>query len=213
MTRRDLDNGGNETRPADPAFSLPEGWDWGELAKGLSHRKTLIRIEEENLYKRVTVQLHGRGIVLRDVIPGSRIKTKDQQVARANDFLVAEIDAKVGGFGIVPTELDGAVVSSHYFTFELKQEELIAGYLEMLIRVGFLTKGILQFVRGSLNYAAIRPRHVLAVRIPYPPIPVQHLIAQQVSVVDQVRKAAEVQLAAINALPGALLRRTFSGEL
>ena len=48
-----------------------------------------------------------QGIVLRDEVTGALIKTKSQQVCRAGEFLVAEIDAKVGGFGIVPEALDG----------------------------------------------------------------------------------------------------------
>lgn len=46
--------------------------------------------------------LHAKGIVLRDELPGALIKIKSQQVCRSGEFLVAEIDAKVGGFGIVP---------------------------------------------------------------------------------------------------------------
>src|SRR5688572_23890561 len=75
-------------------------------------------------YKRCRVQLHAQGIVLRDAIPGAEIKTKKQQVCKAGDFLVAEIDAKVGGFGIVPDDLDGAIVSSHYFLFDVNEEQL-----------------------------------------------------------------------------------------
>ncbi|MGH3851077.1 MAG: hypothetical protein ACRDRT_15525, partial [Pseudonocardiaceae bacterium] len=56
---------------------------------------------------------------MRDIVPGTAIKTKKQQVVRAGEVLVAEIDAKVGGFGVIPGELDGAIVSSHYFTFEI----------------------------------------------------------------------------------------------
>src|SRR3989337_4573758 len=87
----------------------------------LAHRKEFIRIDDTQRYKRARVQLHWRGIVVRDEIEGARIRTKEQQVARAGELLVAEIDAKVGGVGIVPQELGGAIVSSHYFLFEVDE--------------------------------------------------------------------------------------------
>ena len=55
---------------------------------------------------------------------GAEIKTKEQQVCRAGEFLVAEIDAKLGGYGLVPDSLDGAIVSSHYFLFGVNDAKL-----------------------------------------------------------------------------------------
>jgi type I restriction enzyme, S subunit len=78
----------------------------------LNHRKQFIQIEDTEEYKRARVQLHWKGIVLRDEVEGAIIKTKDQQIARQGELLVAEIDAKVGGVGLVPPELDRAIVSS-----------------------------------------------------------------------------------------------------
>ena len=53
--------------------------------------------------------------------------------------------------------------------------------------------------------------------IPLPPLSEQKRIVailnEQMNTIEQVRHAAEVELAAINALPAALLRRAFAGEL
>lgn len=204
------DGGGTDLRPL---FSVPQSWAWGQLAKALMHRKVFMKVDDTTSYRRVTVQLHGRGIVERDVVSGNQLKIKDQQVIRVHDFLVAEIDAKVGGLGVVPQELDGSIVSSHYFAFEIDQEVLLPTFLDAMIRSGFVTQQIRQFVRGSLNYAAIRPQHVLGVRFPYPPISVQRRIEERMSIVHQARMALREQVAAFDALPAALLRRAFSGEL
>src|SRR5713226_4519614 len=92
-------------------------WSKIRLREVLAHRKEFVTIDDITIYKRPRVQLHAKGIVLRDEIPGALIKTKKQQVCRVGEFLVAEIDAKVGGFGIVPELLNGSIVSSHYFLF------------------------------------------------------------------------------------------------
>ena len=87
------------------------------LREVASHRKEFITIDDTAEYRRCRVQLHAKGIVERDHVPGVIIRTKEQQFCRANELLVAEIDAKVGGFGIVLPDLADAIVSSHYFLF------------------------------------------------------------------------------------------------
>jgi hypothetical protein len=39
------------------------------------------------------------------------------------------------------------------------------------------------------------------------------MLKEQMAVAEKARTAAETELASINALPGALLRRAFNGEL
>ena len=43
-------------------------------------------IDDFQRYKRARVQLHGKGIVLRDEVVGAEVKTKEQQAARTGDF-------------------------------------------------------------------------------------------------------------------------------
>ena len=97
---------------------MGNGFQMVPLGDVLRQRSEFIEIDDFKTYKRCRVQLHAQGIVERDVVPGFEIKTKKQQICRAGEFLVAEIDAKVGGFGIVPDDLDDAIVSSHYFLFD-----------------------------------------------------------------------------------------------
>ncbi len=94
-------------------------WRTVPLGEFIRQRKEHILIGDDRSYRRVTTRLHGRGVELRDEVRGSDIKTKKQFPLKANDLLVAEIDAKVGGYGIVPPALAGAIVSSHYFTYEV----------------------------------------------------------------------------------------------
>jgi type I restriction enzyme, S subunit len=129
-------------------------------------------------YKRCRVQLHAQGIVLRDRVPGIEVKTKKQQVCRAGEFLVAEIDAKVGGFGIVPNELKGAIVSSHYFLFEINEDRLDRRFLDYYCRTPQFREQV--EAQGSTNYAAIRPSHVLGYTIPLPPMDEQRRIVARI---------------------------------
>lgn len=161
----------------------------------LKHRSEFFTIDDFQEYKRVRVQLHGRGIIQRDSITGSQVKTKKQQAAKAGEFLVAEIDAKVGGFGIVPPELDGAIVSSHYFLFEIDESVCLKEWLDYFVRGGLLTEQVT--ARGSTNYAAIRPHHVLDFEVPLPSLPEQRRIVGRIEeLAGKVEEARRLRVAA-----------------
>jgi type I restriction enzyme S subunit len=157
-------------------------WPVTELGRVVRHRKDFIEIDDSEIYKRCRVQLHTKGIVLRDKIQGIDIQTKKQQVCRAGELLVAEIDAKVGGYGVVPDSLDGAIVSSHYFLFEIDESLLVRQFLDYFIR----TSSFFEQVRaqGSTNYAAIRPSDVLNYKIPFPTIGEQQQLVALISAVE-----------------------------
>jgi type I restriction enzyme S subunit len=161
---------------------------WPNVALGelIDHRKNFIIIDDLETYCRPRVQLHAQGIVLRDAVLGAQIKTKKQQVVRAGEFLVAEIDAKVGGFGIVPDDLDGSIVSSHYFLYGHKPDRLDNRYLGWLVKTHAFRQQV--EAQGSTNYAAIRPRDVLRYEIPLPPLD------EQCRIVNRLDKLAEKAL-------------------
>jgi type I restriction enzyme S subunit len=163
-----------------------------ELGKLIKHRNQSITIDDSVSYRRVTARLQAKGIVLRDEIEGRLLKTKKQQLCKGGDFLVAEIDAKVGGFGIVPDELEGAIVSSHYFLFEINDEQLQRDYLGHYVRTRDFQKQIL--ARGSTNYASIRPEKVLELKLPLPPLSEQKRIVKTMnSLMAKVEEAGKLR--------------------
>ena len=148
------------------------------LGRVIRHRSEFIGIDDVEVYKRCRVQLHAQGIVQRDIVQGVEIKTKKQQVCKPGEFLVAEIDAKVGGFGIVPQDLDGAIVSSHYFLFTMDDTVLDLRFLDFFIRTPASREQVQ--AQGSTNYAAIRPTDVLGYQIPFPPLEEQRRIVARI---------------------------------
>jgi type I restriction enzyme S subunit len=182
-------------------------WPREPLGSAIQQRKEFIQINDLDDYKRCRVQLHAEGIVLRDTVSGAEIKTKKQQVCKAGDFLVAEIDAKVGGFGIVPDNLDGAIVSSHYFLFEVNEQKLNRRFLDFFIRTpGFKDQVTAQ---GSTNYAAIRPADVLEYNVPFPPVSEQRRIVARVeelaAKINEARTLKQQAVAEADTLLGAFL--------
>lgn len=185
------------------------------LGEVIKHRKGFITIDDDKEYKLCRVQVHRKGVVLRGIVKGSEIKTKKQQVCKAGDFLVAEMDAKFGGYGFVPKELDGAIVSSHYFLFELDQRKIRPQYLEVVSKLLILQEQIK--ATGSTNYSAIRPAQVLSWEIPYRDIPSQKEIENLFETTSGKGSSLEAELShqhdILKQLRQSFLREAMQGKL
>jgi type I restriction enzyme S subunit len=179
------------------AVMAKESWPSVTLGKIITQRKEFIQINDLKAYKRCRVQLHAQGIVLRDTVLGAEIKTKKQQVCHSGEFLVAEIDAKVGGFGIVPGSLEDSIVSSHYFLFTLDEKSLDHRFLDYFIRTRSFRDQIT--AQGSTNYAAIRAEDVLSYEIPLPPIEEQRRIVARIEeLAARIEEARELRRRAVD---------------
>jgi type I restriction enzyme S subunit len=180
---------------------MSNNWPKVKLGDVLEHRKEFVTVDDLKNYRRPRVQLHAQGIVLRDELPGALIKTKEQQICRAGEFLVAEIDAKVGGYGIVPELLDGCIVSSHYFLFVVNPARLDRNFLDYFIRTP--TFGDQVAAQGSTNYAAIRPSHVLNYEIPLPPLAEQRRIVARIEKLSaEIKNARKLRSESVNEVDG-----------
>jgi type I restriction enzyme S subunit len=191
-----------------------KAWPKVRLGEILRHRKEFITIDDLPTYKRPRVQLHAQGIVLRDEIPGAIIKTKSQQVCKAGEFLVAEIDAKVGGFGIVPDHLGGCIVSSHYFLFVLDETKILRSFLDYFIRTPAFQDQV--EAQGSTNYAAIRPQHVLNYEIPLPLLQEQQRIVARIeelsSLINEARTLRQQAVKEAEALISSTRRKEIGNQ-
>lgn len=182
-------------------------WRSVSLMEVLEHRKEFFVIDDAGLYKRARVQLHAKGVVLRDELYGSDIKTKRQQVCREGEFLVAEIDAKSGGFGLVPHELDGAIVSSHYFLFRIDVSRILPEFLNYCSQSKAFRGQV--SAQGSTNYASIRPSDVLSYSVPLPSLDEQRAVVAKLDALERKTRQVEKCLDAIERDAERLLAQLF----
>lgn len=165
--------------------------DWEEVRLGevIAYRKNFITIDDEQIYKLCRVQTNTKGVVLRECKIGFEIKTKSQQVCQAGDFIVAEMDARFGGYGMIPPELEGSIVSSHYFLYDVDEECIDRNYLDFYSQTPAFFSQV--EAKGSTNYAAVRPTQILNFTIPLPPPTEQQRIVAKLDAVKA--KLAEVE--------------------
>ena len=83
--------------------------------------KRPIVLNPNDEYKLVTIKMHHKGVILRGLKKGFDIKSKMYEV-KEGDFILSGIDARNGAFGIVSSELDGAIVTNDFWYFSLNEE-------------------------------------------------------------------------------------------
>jgi type I restriction enzyme, S subunit len=91
-------------------------WDKREIGDIISEKKRPIELEDSELYELVTVKRRNEGIVSRGMLYGKDILVKNYYRVRTGDYLISKRQIVHGANGIVPKNLDGAIVSNEYLT-------------------------------------------------------------------------------------------------
>jgi type I restriction enzyme S subunit len=94
--------------------ACPPGWTRGPLSAHLIEELRPLNMSDDEVYDLVTVKRSRGGVVLRERLKGSQIAVKSQFRLKAGDFLISKRQIVHGACGIVPPELDGAIVSNEY---------------------------------------------------------------------------------------------------
>ena len=128
-------------------------------------------------------------------------------MCREGEFLVAEIDAKSGGFGLVPHELDGAIVSSHYFLFRIDVSRILPEFLNYCSQSKAFRGQV--SAQGSTNYASIRPSDVLSYSVPLPSLDEQRAVVAKLDALERKTRQVEKCLDAIERDAERLLAQLF----
>lgn len=199
---------------------LPKGWRWVKLGEVCEEntgvRNPGAKPDKEFRYVDISsVDSTRKRIVDAKTILGKDAPSRARQVILENDVLVATTRPNLNAVAIVPPELNNQICSTGFCVLRAT-ERIVPAFLFAFVRHESFVKALSDLVKGAL-YPAVNDKQVKAETIPLPPLPEQKRIAailnEQMAAVERARKAAEEELETINALPAALLRRAFAGEL
>lgn len=142
----------------------------------------IIEVQDEVEYKQVTLKINNGGVVPRNdgnTIKGIKIGTKRQHVIHTGQFIMSKIDARNGAYGIVPEELDGAIVTNDFPVFDVDTEKIIPQFLVLVST----TDKFIEFARkcssGTTNRKRIDIDTFLQQKIPLPSIEEQYGILKE----------------------------------
>lgn len=145
-----------------------------QLSKVLKRVKEPINIEDDCLYKRITVRLYGQGVLQRDEVSGKDIGTKRQFVAHAGQLIISRIDARNGAFGIVPNELEGAIVTNDFWLFDV--HNALPQYLMLVMSSNLFQKYWQTQSSGTTNRQRVGEDDFLQSKIALPSIEEQKIL-------------------------------------
>lgn len=192
-------------------------WKTVRLGEVLKRRKEPVKLVAEQEYKLVTIKLYHKGVVLRDVAKGEDIKSAMFSV-RAGDFVLSGIDARNGAFGIVPEELDGAIITNDFWCLDPDEALIDKDFLLFLTGTHFFDHICKLSSDGTTQRIRLQKDKFFNFEIQIP-----DNIDEQKSLVNNLRKQTAAtaaltteldrQLGLVTALRQALLREAVQGLL
>ncbi|MBK8682528.1 MAG: restriction endonuclease subunit S [Bacteroidetes bacterium] len=142
-------------------------------------------MDDSVIYKQITVKMNGKGVILRQEIIGSKIKTKSQFLASKGNFIMSKIDARNGAFGIVPAELNGAIVTQDFPLFKVNSEVMLPQFLNIVIQSPQFIKICQTTSVGTSNRRRLKVDKFLKSRIPLPNIEEQSKFLERINAINQ----------------------------
>jgi type I restriction enzyme S subunit len=174
--------------------------DWPKVGLGeLLHRsEEAIELQPDTKYRQITLKLWGKGAVLRGVLTGAEIAAPRQMVARRNQFILSRIDARNGALGVVPTELDGAVVSNDFPVFNVVADRMLPAYLSWICKTSPFVEECQRASEGTTNRVRLQENRFLAGRIPLPPLAEQRRVVARIEeLAGKIEEARELRRKAL----------------
>jgi type I restriction enzyme, S subunit len=209
-----------------PGQPLPSGWRWvmlGDIAlrgpdNGVFKRRNdfgsgVPIVNVSDLYRTLHVDLS-----IAERVRLTRDELKQYEII-PGDLFFCRSSLKREGIGwccLVSEVKEPAVFECHVMRVRLVQKDAIPEYVALYWQHPTVRENIIGNSRTA-TMTTMNQQDLARVKIPLATLPEQlritGLIETQMAAVSKARMAAEEELQTINALPSALLRRTFNGEM
>lgn len=168
-----------------PKFSL------GDLLRRFDEPTVLDHAAE---YHEVTIKLWGKGVVSRGRVRGSEVVSA-RRFVRANQLILSKIDARNGAIGLVPPNLDGAIVSNDFPSFEFRDPTLCdAAFMGWLVRSAPFVELCKAASEGTTNRVRIKEDRFLGQQIGLPPLSEQRAIVARLDALAERTREVEANL-------------------
>ncbi len=172
---------------------------WPKVALGELLRRSdeTAVLDPKAEYHEVTIKLWGKGVVSRGKVRGSDVVAV-RRVVRTNQLILSKIDARNGAIGLVPPELDGAIVSNDFPSFEFRDsDECSAAFMGWLVRSSPFVELCKAASEGTTNRVRIKEDRFLDQQIALPPLTEQQAIVARLDALAEKTRQVEAHLDAV----------------
>lgn len=111
--------------------AFKEKWEDERIGDVLAEKRRSIVLEDQQRYELVTVKRRNEGVVSRGHLFGRSILVKNYAQLQKGDFVISKRQVVHGATGLVPPELDGAIVSNEYLT-AVDSDKLLTEFLTIV---------------------------------------------------------------------------------
>ena len=180
----------------DSKIAFSKAYPMMRIGEFLKRNKKAVTIQNDVKYKRVTIKVRNGGVVPRDEAMGESIGTKKQFLVSKGQFILSKIDARNGAMGIVPAELDGAVVTQDFLPYDIDTTKVNPQYFVLVCT----TKQFIAFCQscssGTTNRQRVDEAQFLNIKVPVPSLVEQNKLVEEYN--KQLLIASDAELSVIN---------------
>ena len=191
-------------------------WKTYRLGDILERKRVSVKIEKDELYKLVTIKLYHQGVIMREEKKGDDIKSNMFYV-NTGDFILSGIDARNGAFGIVPKELDGAIVTNDFWILEPNPEIMRKDFFLFITSTPLFDYICKQCSDGTTQRIRLQRDKFYDYELSLPSIDEQQLLVHKLTNYNQnSRKLSDElthQLTLVKQLRQSFLREAMQGKL
>ena len=163
----------------DSKIAFSKAYPMMRIGEFLKRNKTAVTIQDGVKYKRVTIKVRNGGVVPRDEVMGENIGTKKQFLVSKGQFILSKIDARNGAMGIIPAELDGAVVTQDFLPYDIDTTKVNPQYFVLVCT----TKQFIAFCQscssGTTNRQRVDETQFLNIKVPVPSLEEQNELVEE----------------------------------
>lgn len=183
----------------------PEGWSritFGDAVEVVERPKALLPDES---YQLVTAKRSRGGIVSRGNLLGREVLTKTQFEVRAGDFLISRRQIIHGACGVVPEDLDGAVVSGEYSALHTRSP-LVMEFLAHYCHTPYFQRTCFHSSHGvDVEKMIFKINEWLEREVDLPPVSEQRKIAAILASVDDAIAATQAVIDQLGSVKKAMM--------
>ena len=155
-------------------------WKKVALRAILTRVREPIELQDDEVYRQVTVRLHHKGVVLRGERVGQEIRTKRQFLVRTGQLILSRIDARNGAIGLVAGELNEAVVTNDFWVYDLNKSRVEPLFLGLYCGTPTFVEQCQKASEGTTNRVRLQEPGFLSIEIPLPPLDEQRRIVARI---------------------------------
>ena len=163
----------------DSKIAFSKAYPMMRIGEFLKRNKTAVTIQDSVKYKRVTIKVRNGGVVPRDEVMGENIGTKKQFLVSEGQFILSKIDARNGAMGIIPAELNGAVVTQDFLPYDIDTTKVNPQYFVLVCT----TKQFVEFCQscssGTTNRQRVDETQFLNIKVPIPSLAEQNKLVEE----------------------------------